>query len=123
MVKNDTTMRRKDFSGENEWRGAWVVKSARIESRDEGVKSWEERRLVMRRVFEGGDGWIRGGMLDRSRERDVREGFWCGVDEGESGGEAAIICCVGVVVGGVVKRQEVGMMRWTGEGRRRSSGL
>ncbi len=80
-------------------------------SKAASVEGGREAHTVMRRVFEGGDGWIKGGMLDRSRERDVREGFWCGVDEGDSGGEAAILCCVGVVVGGVVKRQENGRMR------------
>lgn len=47
MVWNETTMRRKDFSGENEWRETCVVRSARIESREEDVKSWEERRFCV----------------------------------------------------------------------------
>ena len=45
----------------------------------------------MRRVFEGGEGYINGGRLERSRVRDVRQGFCAGLDEGESGGEADII--------------------------------
>lgn len=110
VVWNETTMRRKDFSGENECRGTCVVRSARIESRDEVVKSWEERRFcesvlawrrelkggrdlartVMRRVLEGGEGCISGGRLDRSRVREVRQGFCDGLNEGESGGEADI---------------------------------
>ena len=38
VVWNETTMRRKDFRGENEWRGTCVVSSALIESSEEGVK-------------------------------------------------------------------------------------
>ena len=45
MVWNETTMRRKDFSGENEWRETCVVRSALIESREADVNSWDERRF------------------------------------------------------------------------------
>ena len=114
VLWNETTIRRKDFSGENECRGTCVVRSARIESRDEVVKSWDERRFcgsssawrsgmmesldlartVMRRVLEGGEGCISGGRLDRSRVREVRLGFCDGLNEGESGGEADIILAI-----------------------------
>lgn len=43
---------------------------------------------MMRSVFEGGEGYISGGRLERSRERDVRQGFCEGLEEGDSGGEA-----------------------------------
>lgn len=42
----------------------------------------------MRRVFEGGEGLMRGGKEERSIERGVRLAFDFGLDDGEAGGEA-----------------------------------
>lgn len=37
-----------------------------------GLKGSDQARTVMRRVFEGGEGYISGGRFDRSRVREVR---------------------------------------------------
>lgn len=42
----------------------------------------------MRRVFEGGEGEIRGGIAERSSERGVSVGFLPGLDAADDGGEA-----------------------------------
>lgn len=39
------------------------------------------------RVFDGGEGWIRGGTAERSRERGVSVPFETGLEHGEVGGE------------------------------------
>lgn len=49
-------MRRRDGSGENEFRGATEVIWLRIASREEGWKRMRSFRSVIRRVLEGGDG-------------------------------------------------------------------
>lgn len=59
-------MRRRDFSGEKAWRGALASISERISARVEGVKMSGVRRLVIRRVFVGGEGVISGGSVVRS---------------------------------------------------------
>lgn len=51
----------------------------------------DRAHTVMRRVFEGGEGCISGGRLERSKVREFRQGFCEGLDEGESGGEAVIL--------------------------------
>lgn len=64
-------MRRKDLSGAKEWRGAVELMSSRIVCRFGALKISRSRRLVMRRVFEGGVGWTRAGREERSRDRGV----------------------------------------------------
>lgn len=59
-------MRRRDFSGEKAWSGALVSIRERTSARVEGVKMSAERRFVMRSVFVGGEGVIRGGRVLRS---------------------------------------------------------
>ncbi len=82
-VKKETIMRRKDFSGAQEWMGAdelikslivWMLSARNISG---------SLRLVIRRVFEGGVGWTRGGRLERSIDigLDLRD------DGRERGGE------------------------------------
>jgi len=51
----------------------------------EGVKVWGELRFVIRRVLEGGEGVMRGGMEVRERERGVEERV-AGVDVGGEAG-------------------------------------
>lgn len=41
----------------------------------------------MIRVFDGGEGWIRAGTAERSRERGVSVPFETGLEDGEAGGE------------------------------------
>lgn len=80
-------MRRKDFNGAHECNGAESLIRSRI------LKSWVgwnmagSCRLVMRRVLDGGDGLIRGGIEERSRERGVRVPLDTGLEECEAGGE------------------------------------
>lgn len=53
----------------------------------------------MRSVFEGGVGWIKAGMDERSIEScGVRRPFFEGVDEGERGGES---CDMAILFGSV----------------------
>lgn len=66
-------------------------------------------REVIRRVFVGGEGWVRGGMLEREIERGVCER----VEVGESGGEVCVVAIVEVVRGcvwffGVLWSQVIG---------------
>lgn len=80
-------MRRRDGSGEKEFRGATEVIWLRIASREEGWKRMRSFRSVMRRVFEGGVGLESGGRLERSMERDGRDDreerfAWVGGEEG-----------------------------------------
>ena len=80
-------MRRKDFRGEKEWRGVWFEMRVRIWRREVGWKIEGSRRLVIRSVFEGGEGIIRGGTSERSRERGVRVPFDAGLESGDDGGD------------------------------------
>lgn len=66
-------MRRREGSGEKEFRGATEVIVSRILLIKGGWKRVRSRRLVIRRVFVGGVGVVRGGRLERSRERAGRE--------------------------------------------------
>lgn len=59
-------MRRKDFSGAQEWIGAELFMSSRISCRLSARKTSASWRFVMMSVFEGGVGCTRGGMLERS---------------------------------------------------------
>lgn len=60
-------MRWRDFRGEKAWMGAEALINLRICSRFGGEKMAGSLRLVMRRVFEGGEGVIRGGRVEKSR--------------------------------------------------------
>lgn len=66
-------MRRREGSGEKEFKGATEVIVSRILLIKGGWKRVRSRRLVIRRVFVGGVGVVRGGRLERSRERAGRE--------------------------------------------------
>lgn len=100
-------MRRRDFRGAQEWRGAdWLIRS-RIVRRWVGWKmagSWRfcedggvsggrgwrtetSELTVMSRVFEGGDGLIKGGIDERSRDSGVCVPLDAGLDDCEIGGE------------------------------------
>lgn len=54
--KKETTIRRKDFSGAKEWRGAVASISPRMVWRFGALKISMSRRFVISRVFEGGVG-------------------------------------------------------------------
>ena len=80
-------MRRKDLRGEKECRGAEALIRSRIWMREGAEKIVGSWRLVMRRVFDGGEGTISGGSEERSRVRgeDIREeGLFCSVAGGET---------------------------------------
>ncbi len=62
-------MRRRDFSGEKEWRGAMELMCWRMVAREAGWNMLMSSSCVMRRVLDGGEGWDSGGMLFRSIER------------------------------------------------------
>ena len=80
-------IRRNDFKGEKECRGVWLETRVRIWSREVGLKMEGSRRLVIRRVFEGGEGDMRRGRAERSSERGVRVPLDSGLDFGDDGGE------------------------------------
>jgi len=86
---------RKDFKGAHEWIGAEESMSSRMVWRLSARKISGSERLVMRRVFEGGVGWVRGGILERSRDRGVRGRDMRGDDRGELSVEDILDCrCV-----------------------------
>jgi len=94
--KNDTIMRRKDLRGAQEWIGAEVLMRSLIVWRLSARKMDASWRLVIMRVFEGGVGWVRGGMLERSMDmllfrelRDVGRDSGGDVVVGESVGESS----------------------------------
>lgn len=80
-------MRRKDLRGAQEWIGAEALMRSLIVCRLSARKISASWRLVIRRVFDGGVGWIKGGRFERSMDmllfRDARD---VGLD---SGGEVA----------------------------------
>lgn len=82
----EQTMRRKDGSGEKEFKRAITVICARIASREDGWKRKRSLRSVIKRVFEGGVGCDSAGILLMSMEREGRdeERPW---KEGEAGSE------------------------------------
>lgn len=70
------TMRRRDGSGEKVWRRPGAAEAGiEVDMRDSSLArgmGWKRVgwvRLVTRRVFEGGVGWIKGGTVERSMER------------------------------------------------------
>lgn len=80
-------MRRKEGSGEKEFRRATTVIWLRIASRDDGWKRIRSFRSVIKRVFEGGVGCDSGGMLERSMESEGRDEERLAWKEGEEGSE------------------------------------
>lgn len=66
-------MRRKDFSGDHVYIGAVASISCRIVCKLSGRKMSRSSKFVIRRVLVGGVGWVRGGMLDRSKLREDRD--------------------------------------------------
>lgn len=62
-------MREKDLRGAQVWMGAEVLMRSLMVRRFSGRKISLEERLVMISVFEGGVGKLRGGRLERSKER------------------------------------------------------
>ena len=86
-------MRRRDGSGENEFRATRAVIWLRISSREVGWNRTRSFRSVIRSVFEGGDGWESGGRplisMDSEGLEDDREDLALKAgDEGcECGGE------------------------------------
>lgn len=70
----------------------------RIVCRFGAEKISRERRLVIRRVLEGGVGWMRGGMLLRSRDRGVRapeeRRDWRGDSSGDDAADIFAVTCV-----------------------------
>lgn len=91
-------MRRMDGRGENEFSRARTVIWLRIASSEEGWKRIMSWSSVIRSVFDGGDGWESGGMLDRSIDRGGRDEAF-GRDSGLEGavwnspGGAGFILC------------------------------
>src|SRR6266536_5773744 len=77
-------MRRRDLSGEKEWRGTMLERWVRIVASDAGWNTERSSRLVIRSVFEGGAGVLRGGMEERSIENGVRG------NRGERAGEDVV---------------------------------
>lgn len=62
-------MREKDLRGAQVWIGAEALMRSLMVIRFSGRKISFEERLVMMSVLEGGVGKLRGGRLERSRER------------------------------------------------------
>jgi len=81
-------MRRKDLRGAHEWIGAEAFMRSLMVWRLSARKMEASWRLVIRRVLEGGVGWIKGGRFERSMDmllfRDARD---VGLD---SGGEVEV---------------------------------
>lgn len=71
--RNDTTIRRKDLSGDHVYMGAVASIRPRIVCRLSGRKMSRSSKFVIRRVFVGGAGCVSGGMLDRSKLREDRD--------------------------------------------------
>lgn len=93
MLGYETIIRRKDRSGENELRGTGCERRSFIRSSVAGWNVVAALRLVIRRVLEGGEGVMRCGTEERSKERGVwvPAEAWVdgdvGIEEGEAGGE------------------------------------
>lgn len=110
-------MRRRDFRGQKECTGVWLDIKVRIWRREVGWKIEGSRRFyktgvsdvehcgkrprltVIRRVFDGGEGEIRGGRVERSRERGLSVASLSGVDAAENGGDALGFDMFGVELG------------------------
>lgn len=79
-----------DLRGENELSGAIELRCCLIVAREAGWKIFGSVSLVMRRVFEGGDGDVRPGIEERSIDKGDLERFFDnepGEDAAEVGGE------------------------------------
>lgn len=87
-------MRQRERRGEKELSGTGCDRSSLIFGSVAGWKLAVEWRFVIRSVLEGGDGVVRGGREERSRDSGVRVPFDSGeeeVDGEERGGELAAI--------------------------------
>lgn len=97
---NEQTIRRREGSGEKEFRGATDSISLRMVASEAGWKRTISWRSVIRRVFDGGLGWERGGRLERSRvsagrdeeeeDREARLAMNEGEEGMDCGGDAVI---------------------------------
>lgn len=99
-------MRRKDFSGEKVWMGAFWLMARWMESRFVERKISGDCRLVIRRVLLGGEGWLSAGRSERSSERlgdFVRRGLERGEELWECGGvEISMVIVVAIECEGLV---------------------
>lgn len=104
-VLNEHTIRRKDFSGDQDANVAVVLMMSRncVICGCANISSWF--RFVMRSVFEGFAGCVRGGIDDRSRVRcdpreEARERFGdenpspLGESCGDCCGESIVVCAL-----------------------------
>lgn len=96
-------MRHRERRGEKELRGTGCERSSLIFESVAGWKLAVEMRFVIRSVLDGGEGVIRGGREERSRESGVRMPFDSGeeeVEDEERGGELAaiVVRCLDVLV-------------------------
>jgi len=80
--KKDTMILRKDLSGAHEWIGAEALTRSLIVWRLSARNISGSCRFVMRRVFEGGVGWTRGGIVLRSIDIGLRDSLDTGRDAG-----------------------------------------
>lgn len=86
-----------DLSGEKEFKGAMSLMCWRIVAMDAGWKILGSVRRVMRSVFEGGEGDVRGGSVVRSSDKGLRDRFF-DTEDGEAavrGGESDILVSMG----------------------------
>jgi len=93
--KKDTMILRKDLSGAQEWIGAEASMSSLIVWRLSARNISGSCRFVMRRVFEGGVGWTRGGIVLKSIDIGLRDSLDSGRD---TGGELSEDILGGVVL-------------------------
>ncbi len=81
--------------------GSWRFWEILLASGSGRERERERVRLVltvMSRVLEGGDGLIRGGIEERSRDSGVRVPLEAGLEVCEAGGEVPSVAMDGVVV-------------------------
>lgn len=74
-------MRRKERRGAQEWMGAEALMRSLMVWRLSARKISGSWRFVIKRVFEGGVGIVRGGMVDRSMDIGVRDSLEDGREE------------------------------------------
>lgn len=89
--KKDTTIRLKDFSGAHVCTAPYWLIVSRIWTRLEGLKISGSNRLVIMRVFDGGEGSTSGGRSEKSSESD--DLFLD--DDRECWGEASVVDMLG----------------------------
>jgi len=94
MSKKETTIRRKDFRGAQLWSSVCSSIRLRMLWRFSTRKMSGSSRLVMRRVFEGGEGVMRGGRSERSSNSGV-----LGVVGEDRRLEMVLVCSGGSIAG------------------------